>query len=319
MGELIKIYYGFDLLKFIMAVLIVATHSSFLVEHENIYGVASIVYSIAVPTFFAISTFLYSKKLMSAQTDKDAWEICKKDTIRLLWLSLFWIIVDIPMTYDVFWRIANWKEVIYAHIFSTPIRGIWFIRALIINKIIIFLCRKHIGRVSILSLLIFVVFSLGYTPLLNNFADPLHPYFNFYFHLFFCCIGAIFAKYSNIQNTNLIVLSLIFMLSFIWHIFNYDYAVIVWRIVSPFFLMCVFMRMVETNETRKKYFLLARKSSILTYFVHFNVLWLLSKIGILQDNSLIRYPVVLLCTCVIAYFILALEKCSQMKWLRFSH
>lgn len=39
------IYYGLDLLKFLMALLIIATHSQLLIEYHNIYHVATIIYS----------------------------------------------------------------------------------------------------------------------------------------------------------------------------------------------------------------------------------------------------------------------------------
>lgn len=96
------IYYGLDLLKFLMALLIIATHSQLFVEYNNIYHAATIIYSLAVPTFFSISTYFYAKKLLSTQTQYDAWKICKKDICRLLLLECFWLVIDLPMTWDVF-------------------------------------------------------------------------------------------------------------------------------------------------------------------------------------------------------------------------
>lgn len=164
-----KIYYGFDLLKFLMALLIVAGHSNLFIEYLNVYHIASIIYSLAVPVFFAISTYLYAKKLIAAQSKFDAWQVCKKDVIRLLALSIFWIIVNFPMAYDTFFSIANWKEIVVGLAILDPIRGLWFIKALIINKIVIFVFRNHVRTLSICSLVVFVLFSLGYTSLLNGF------------------------------------------------------------------------------------------------------------------------------------------------------
>lgn len=133
------IYYGLDLLKFLMALLIIATHSQLLIEYHNIYHVATIIYSLAVPTFFSISTYFYAKKLFSVTTRYEAWKICKKDVSRLLLLECFWLIIDLPMTWNVFFsHLTNWKECIAAFVFVFPIRGLWFINALIINKIILY-------------------------------------------------------------------------------------------------------------------------------------------------------------------------------------
>lgn len=78
----------------------------------------------------------------------------------------------------------------------------WFMihQCLIINKILLYLFRNHLKSLSIISLIVFILFSLGYTSLLNGFSHPYHPYFNFYFHTFFCCIGALFAKYQRLLS-----------------------------------------------------------------------------------------------------------------------
>lgn len=314
-----KVYYGLDLLKFLLAILIIATHSNLFIEYFETYNIANILYTIAVPTFFAISTFLYCQKLFSTTMVHEAWSICKKDTIRLLWLCLFWVIVDIPMTYDTFWRIANWKEVVFGHLFCDPIRGIWFIKALIINKIILFLFRNHIKHLTIISLLLFIIFSLGYTPLLNNFANPLHPYFNFYFHLGFCCIGALFAKYEAIAKSRLDILSLLVVNVFIWHIFNNDYAVILWRIICPIFFINLFMKIGEPADSIKPLVLVMRKMSILLYFLHFNILWGLTKFDFFQDNSIIRFSITLVICIIISYSVLCLEKNKYLNFLKYSH
>lgn len=319
------IYYGLDLLKFLMALLIIATHSQLLIEYHNIYHVATIIYSLAVPTFFSISTYFYAKKLFSITTKYEAWKICKKDISRLLLLGFFWLIIDLPMTWDTFLRIANWKECIAAFSIMDPIRGLWFIKALIINKIILYLFRNHLKSLSIISLIVFILFSLGYTPLLNEFSHPYHPYFNFYFHTFFCCIGALFAKYQRLTSFRIDILSLLLIAIFLWHIYNYDYAVIAWRIVCPFFFMSTFIRIINTpKETTKPLFLFIRKVSILFYFLHFNFLWIYKNILNLNEFSIfsfsiIRYVIILILCFLTSIVILKLEKIKFLNFLKYSH
>lgn len=320
-----KVYYGLDFLKFLMALLIIATHSQLLVEYNNIYHVATIIYSLAVPTFFSISTYFYAKKLLSTQTQHDAWQICKKDIFRLLLLGCFWFIIDLPMTWDTFISISNWKECIAGFFIMDPVRGLWFIKALIINKIIIYLFRNHLKSLSIISLIVFILFSLGYTPLLNGFSHPYHPYFNFYFHTFFCCIGALFAKYQRLTSLRTDILAIFLIVIFLWHLYNYDYAVIAWRIICPFFFMNTFLHICCTpKETIKPLFLYMRKVSILFYFLHFNFLWLYNCILNLNDISIfsfsiIRYVVILACCFFTSIVILKIEKINFFSFLKYSH
>lgn len=321
-----RIYYGLDLLKFLMALLIIATHSQLLIEYYNIYNVATIIYSLAVPTFFSISTYFYAKKLFSVTTRYEAWKVCKKDVSRLLLLECFWLIIDLPMTWDVFFsHLTNWKECIAAFLFVFPIRGLWFINALIINKIILYLFRNHLKGLSIISLTVFILFSLGYTPLLNEFSHPYHPYFNFYFHTFFCCIGALFAKYQRLTSFRIDILALLLIAIFLWHIYNYDYAVMAWRIICPFFFMSTFIRIINTpKETTKRLFLFIRKVSILFYFLHFNFLWIYKKVLSLNEFSIfsfsfIRYVIILILCFLISIVILKLEKIKFLNFLKYSH
>lgn len=227
------------------------------------------------------------------------------------------------MTWDTFFNIANWKEVLTSFALLDPIRGLWFIKALIINKFILFLFRKHLNILTIVSLLIFVFFSLGYSPLLNGISHPLHPYFSFYFHTFFCCIGALYANNKLVYRIRVTRLLLLFIAAFIWHLYNYDYAVIAWRIICPFFFMSLFMHF-EPAKYVQPIYIFMRKVSILFYFLHFNFLWIYSSILHLEkmiffDQSIIRFLCVIFCCFLTSLLILILEKRRYFIFLKYSH
>ena len=319
-----KIYYGFDILKFLMALLIVATHSSLFVEFEQVYPMAQVFYSLAVPTFFAISTFIYGKKIIAANNHKSAWKICKRDTIRLIQLAMFWIIVDFPMTYDSFYSIASWKEILYALAFTDPIRGLWFIKALIINKMLIFLFRNDFMELMVISLICFIVFSLGYTEQFGGFSHLLHPYFNFYFHTFFCCIGVLFAKIEDINRFRIDYCALLLAFAFLMTFYNPDYGIILWRIVCPFFFMALFIQIGRPVGILKSGFLYMRKVSILFYFLHFNFLWIYEKVFYLNEISpfgisSVRFSIVLMCCIIFSMIILNFEQDRRLSFLKYSH
>ena len=81
-----KNYYGIDLLKFIMAVCVVAIHT------QPLYSVQSIVVqrlfdtitSLAVPYFFSVSGFLLFSKIDADISCRKNMEVCKRYLSRVL-------------------------------------------------------------------------------------------------------------------------------------------------------------------------------------------------------------------------------------------
>ena len=80
-----KNYYGIDLLKFIMAVCVVAIHT------QPLYSIQSIVVqrlfdtitSLAVPYFFSVSGFLLFSKIDANILSRKSMEVCKKYLSRV--------------------------------------------------------------------------------------------------------------------------------------------------------------------------------------------------------------------------------------------
>ena len=95
-----KNYYGIDLLKFIMAVCVVAIHT------QPLYSVQSIVVqrsfdtitSLAVPYFFSVSGFLLFSKIDADISCRRNMEVCKRYLSRVLSLYVIWNIIYLPIT-----------------------------------------------------------------------------------------------------------------------------------------------------------------------------------------------------------------------------
>lgn len=95
-----KNYYGIDLLKFIMAVCVVAIHT------QPLYSVQSIVVqrlfdtitSLAVPYFFSVSGFLLFSKIDADISCRKNMEVCKRYLSRVLSLYVIWNIIYLPIT-----------------------------------------------------------------------------------------------------------------------------------------------------------------------------------------------------------------------------
>ena len=95
-----KNYYGIDLLKFIMAVCVVAIHT------QPLYSIQSIVVqrlfdtitSLAVPYFFSVSGFLLFSKIDANILSRKSMEVCKKYLSRVLSLYVIWNFIYLSLT-----------------------------------------------------------------------------------------------------------------------------------------------------------------------------------------------------------------------------
>ena len=95
-----KNYYGIDLLKFTMAVCVVAIHT------QPLYGIQSVavqrlfdtITSLAVPYFFSVSGFLLFSKIDADISSEKNMEVCKKYLSRVLSLYVIWNIIYLPIT-----------------------------------------------------------------------------------------------------------------------------------------------------------------------------------------------------------------------------
>ncbi len=81
-----------DLLKFIASFFVIAIHTNPLKDISNFAAVLTmILYRLAVPIFFLVTSFLFSKSPVNI-------EGCKKYTKRLSILYLAWFTISLPVT-----------------------------------------------------------------------------------------------------------------------------------------------------------------------------------------------------------------------------
>ena len=93
-----KTYFpGLDLLKFILAIMIIAAHCRLFEEFSDVKVLADRLFSIAVPLFFAMSAFFFVRKIDSLDESGKRKQISK--TIRrLIILFGIWYVLMLPMT-----------------------------------------------------------------------------------------------------------------------------------------------------------------------------------------------------------------------------
>lgn len=307
---------GLDILKYVMALLIVAGHCSLFVEYPVFYDAFAHVTEIAVPTFFAISAYLFFSKLEAAPTESD---IIFKHTIRrLLIFFAIWYILMLPYSIPHFFMKANIKELLFVIPFGCAFSGYWFIKALIFNTVILFLlCRGEKGLIicAILSLLVYLWG--GYDYIYGRLAQKLHPYYTFYYHTIAFSIGALMARYQRLipkNNTILVIaIAVVFVASFIPDIR------VISKIIYPFLLISLFLSIKNGNmDVCKK----MRGMSILYYTMQFGLIFLynyLFQSHKFFSNSIIRFTIIVFLVTLISLTILYLEKKKSFSFLRYLH
>ena len=321
--------YGFDLLKFILAILIISGHTALFQEYADIARIREVISSIAVPTFMAISAYLFFRKVYNVPEDKDSKPVLLKTLKRLALLFLCWYILMLPMTYFKFFSVATIKETIFAIFFSCTFTGYWFIKALLINACIFYLCRK--GKVLILltifAWILYLFFSYNY---IYHFIDfPYHPYYSFYYHLAYYSVGVLFAKYgeSILKNhVNSLLIIAIWML-LLASCFFFDFVDPIYRLLS---IPLLFIFFYQLNLEPKPYYKKMRDVSIILYMVQFVLIWLYdgacdlwlqpdSMIYSVLQYSITRFLVVTMVAISISWLILRYEKHPKCGFLHYLH
>ena len=318
-GTLQKNYYpGLDILKYCLAIIIVQGHCSLLSNYSwSIFF--SPIESSAIPTFFAVSSFLFFKKVNNSPSNQIA-SIVKHSILRLLILFAVWYLLMLPLTYHTFFKIATWKEIVYSFFLSCSFRGYWFIKALIINMLILYLCRKRKQLIwcSIISalLLLTIIF-------ISKFRTySFQPYYSFYYHTFSFCTGALICRYQSLLPSRRTLFFFLVLSYFSYFIPTFGNNIL--RLICPFIIIpiCIDMNLSHSYKT-------LRNMSILYYMMHFSVIYAFNAFnditsldnlfkGLLSLESL-RFITVFIVITIISFLIIRGEKKPKFSFLRYLH
>lgn len=323
-----KTYFpGLDLLKFILAVMIIAAHCQLFEEFADVKVLADRLFSIAVPLFFAMSAFFFIRKIDSLN-EYDKRRQLNKTIKRLIILFGIWYVLMIPMTWFKWWSIATFKETVYALFLSCTLNGYWFIKALIINTALLFLCRgrRTMPLLSAVSFAIYLLFAFNY--IFHYLPLDLSPYYSFYYHTSYFCVGAIMARYyDDIRLFRLSSWTLLGLWIILFVLVSFLPIDPLYRFFSIMLIFPVFERMdLGCGEKLKT----MRNMSIILYMVQFVLIWLYDgacdrwldsesiQYSVLQF-SVVRFLVVLSIAIAVAWVILELEKRPKLSFLKYLH
>lgn len=234
-----KYYQGIDIFKFICALLIVFMHT-----YCHDYGQLGkwfhqVITTIAVPFFFIVSGFFFTKGLLRNQDIKT---YRNKYLKRIIQMYLIWSIITLPISW--FLIIAKGHpdysfilKIIYQLrlFFFTGSLGIyWYILALIYNSLIIYLVFKYKKDLLlyIVSILLFFIGVIYNSPYNNG---------NFVFE----SIHVVFGSERNFLNVGLLYMAIGYFIA--KHKLHYNKFFILALIVLAIIIRSLEFKYVHTN------------------------------------------------------------------------
>lgn len=331
----------FDIVKFIMSLMIVAIHSQLF---------PMVLYPwlrLAVPMFFIISSYFFFDNLRKLENEKEKNQRLWKYVKRNLMLYGFWFVVLLPYTLYVRHYFENGIlngifEFIKSLLFGSTFPASWFIQALIVSVTIVFFASKKIKNryLFILSFFIycFAIIRSSYWSVVEEavFINRIYngyqlifssPVFNASAAFIWVVIGKLFAE-KKVQTSRMFSIVGLLLSSVLLYgewlcvrnlngSFNNDcYFFLIPTSFFAFQLISVIK--VPSNHITNFF----GKSSILIYTTHIPVIAvissLLERLHPTINSIFVFVPVVVLCI-IGSYMVLKLEQARMFRWLKYSH
>ena len=336
-----------DLLKFVLAVLVVGVHTLYSVDF-----LGRPILRLGVPTFFIISSYLFFIKQNSCATVHERKQSLASYVKRILKLYLFWFVVLLPITvYNNKWYInlgaGTIVDIVQNFLFYQTFPASWYLMALIIGISIVWaLAEKKVNDVWIIItgilLYLFCCMSSNSDSLAAKVPVPgralksyemvfTMPHNSFPAGILFIAMGKILAQRSFYVSNKLllIVAFVLFVLLYCEYFWVKSFGVIVsddCYIMLPPLCLCLFM-LIGQNEKLKLGFNTKplRACSTIVYCSHISVAFCLygvMRYYVEYDTTaykLLSFLITLALSLLIAIVILRLEKRKRLRFLRYSH
>ena len=284
-------YYGLDLLKFIMALLVATRHATQLLCSPSGWWhvvIEKYLSNLAVPVFFMISAFFFFKN--GAQI--------KKYLLHLLKMTIIWNLVYLPLDLRTYANAgfpgfgAAARQFLKYLLFSSNTVHLWFLPALMLAvAIVYFLYKKKVptNAIVLIGALLFiagtVIDNWFYNQYLPGFLQTFSGWYSsvfitarngLFYGVFFVALGLWFYENEGLPDVKTCLL--IFVPSMILFYFEAKICRVVnmafCSAPAAFALTALAMKWKGTE--RKPLFIFLRKSSEWIYYLH---IWIIS-IGI---------------------------------------
>ena len=320
-----KEYKGLDIMKFVMAIVVVAIHTRPEMSFASpfIKRLFESVYSLAVPFFFMTSGFLLFRKI-SLPLNEDGEQRIRTYLKRICRLYLVWTVIYLPLTVYGFYidglSLLKAIAIFFRNILlvgenfmSWPL---WYLLALIVAVSIIYLLLKiKVSKtwiVIISVLMAFVGVGLNYCQdhkLLEPVVDVYFKIFlntrnGFFVGLMFVSLGMLCARLENVAWSTwfcILVLGTVGMI-LQYSLFNAPMT----------FALCVLTISLRTRNIYSGFATLMRTMSTVVYFTHMIFMAIL-VLGVDINKGLILFAIVTLLSIGLALMIQFFRNSSLFK------
>lgn len=294
-------YSSLDLLKFIMAIIVIAIHTHPFENYLNgrLADIYSTIIKIAVPIFFTISGFLFQKKLNSYTSLKKI-EFYRNYCKNLIKTYLIWTGIYLPLT---LYGLIN-EEGSIMHKFFLFFRGVflkgenyyswplWYLLAMIFSmNILYFLFKKKTPYNLIFSIsIIFYIISIflsetnigkfGFSDQAIKIVQISIGSGRILSSLVFVCLGIYFANNIILERKS-INIGLFFIFAFINYLninFISEFSLLV-MVYSLFQIAIIYP--IKVNQTTA---FKMRKSSTILFYLHMYIIFFIQHLMHINDN-----------------------------------
>ena len=300
-----KLIIGFDLLKFIMAIVVVNIHSGIFEAFKTgtLYDFGCSINKAAVPTFLVISAFLFFSKIRSTDGNgiKELIGFEKRANI----LYLFWIIVLTPFVLFNFHKEFLQLPVLDAitqfvknYFFGYLFGASWYLGALIMGMPIIFFLQKILSArllwIPTLLLHIYLFNANTESGLYAWYTENLRtPMFQQIKNIWYVCILCIYILFSTIMP---------------------DYSYLFRLIAVPALVAWAYHAtpLLNSNNCRK-----LRIYSTHIYCMHTSVLVVLNPLCV--PTTYLRFAIACLICIAASELIIRIMSNKHFRWLKYSY
>lgn len=324
-----RMYYGLDLLKFIMAIMVVAIHTRGFEWPAWLSISLSSFRDEAVPVFFIISSFLFFKKVTNNSETNN--KIIGHFVCRLAMLYLFWFIVWFPMIIKEKELLKmslgdGMESLIHDMLFSYTFHGSWFLSSLLLSVVIVYILHYfHLRWIILFILLLDLIFFYTNGIFPTNcylwLKSVLRPELSltFIYAYIWVCIGY-FMSFPSIEKIyerfSLIYAVILYLL---WYILSIDSI----ALLPVFFLIQVPLLFIIFHNLKLKekfVYQVLRNSSILIFIIHFAVYGFLKRVFStpLMQSGPFFFFVTFAVTFLISLGILWLKNKKYFGWLKYA-
>lgn len=330
-----KNYYIFDLIKFILSLLVVQIHTgafrSYNPSLDDVFK--NLIGRYAVPLFFMISSYLLFDKIDKNDLfSKNNILIFKNYLKRLTKLYISWALIYFMCLKFIFNYTISLEYFLVNFFLIGFYRQFWFLVAQIWGTLIFLFLLKitNIKKIVLISFLLYI-FGLILVPY-NSISGNVFKFIPEYndnvflcrnaltFALIFISTGAyINLNKSNIlKQKNIILLTLISALLsiveflFLKYIGCKYYAVQIFILSTSVFIFILFLK---TNLIKKKIYIKLRKYSTLIFCLHTIIYLFLNKFFSFNNSLLIYLSTIFICIIISEIIIYINKKGINIKFL----